>query len=138
MNSILQKIIDSLPEDERFPEDWEEEPIQGERQIIPATTIHQVKLTKTLLNHIIRWSSSRYNEYKKPEVVEIAYKILSGEWEDSIQVYSSGSYCECSAMTHTGTYLVNGPEQYIATVQEIWNPDTHVTDLHEIERWETK
>lgn len=133
MNSILAKIIDSC--DEKFPAGWEtEETPRGERRIVPTCNATTAKLSKSFLNKFIKWSSSRYNEYKKAEVVDAAYKILSGEWEDSVQVYHSGSFCQCSTMTETGTYLVHGPEKYIAKIKEVWNPETRVSDLIQIER----
>jgi hypothetical protein len=99
--------------------------------------IIKTKLTKSFLNKTIKWSTSRYNVMKKPDVINEIVKgmnngglwitdfketyqykyqtrditplkgmerieYLKTEWE-----YSSGSYCECSSMTTTGTYFVN-------------------------------
>lgn len=38
------------------------------------------KLTKTALNDYLQWTSSRYNEYKKGEVVDIAHKMMLGNY----------------------------------------------------------
>jgi hypothetical protein len=34
----------------------------------------EVKLNKSILNSIIKWSSSRYNSYKKKDVVDRIHK----------------------------------------------------------------
>ena len=75
-----------------------------------------VRLTKSALNRFILWTTSRYNEMKKPEVVkEILGAMKQGElripiWQAEIQdyrhevytrkVYKPGTFCSCSAMTH--------------------------------------
>ena len=53
-----------------------------------APEYDQVKLTKTNINEYIKWSTSRYNEYKKKQVVDWSHAILSGDrwqilWKDS-------------------------------------------------------
>lgn len=91
----------------------------GSIQVLNVDTIPS-KITKSWLNKIISWSSSRYESWKKGEVVD---HILTGlkqgysirkTWKDGevvdIHDYSdyfhSGSYCECSSMTRKGTYYV--------------------------------
>lgn len=42
-----------------------------------------VKLTRRAIAEFIRWSRSRYNDYKKTEVVDLAYRMLrdGGRWQ---------------------------------------------------------
>jgi hypothetical protein len=64
-----------------------------------------MKANKTNLRQLIDWSSSRYNEWKKDEVVFKAQKILqSGEGR---AVWTTGSYSERG---HLGgwTWTVDG------------------------------
>jgi hypothetical protein len=65
-----------------------------------------MKLTKSFLNKFIKWSGSRYNQYKKVVVIKI---ILEGFSQNRTgkQLFSSGSYCPCSSMTGLYDYLVD-------------------------------
>jgi hypothetical protein len=65
-----------------------------------------MKLTKTFLNKFIIWSNSRYNEYKKFQVINF---ILNGfkEGRTGKHYFSCGSYCPCSSMTGVADYLVD-------------------------------
>jgi hypothetical protein len=131
---ILDKILSEYDEQE------EPEIIttagRGERQIIPTDNIIVAKLSKSRVSKFIKWSSSRYNAYTKSEVVRMAMDILNDDWHEHTIVVSSGSYCPSSTMTRTGTYLINGPEHYIASGKEVWNSETHVDDFYETERIE--
>lgn len=66
----------------------------------------KVKLTKTFLNKFIKWSTSRYNEYRKIDVIKIIFKGFT-EGKTGKEIYGSGSYCQCSAMTGLYDYLVD-------------------------------
>lgn len=50
-----------------------------------------IKPTKTNLNKIIKWSTSRYNEYKKKDVVNIIYDAIKNK--ENIEL-GTGSYTE--------------------------------------------
>ena len=65
-----------------------------------------IKLTKLFLNKFIVWSRSRYNEYKKWQVIKI---ILNGikEGRTGNKIFSSGSYCPYSNMTGYGDYIID-------------------------------
>lgn len=80
------------------------------------------RLSKSFLNKIIKWSSSRYETWKKHEVVEhILFGMKNGghtkkHYDDKMNIiektfttdyFHSGSYCECSSMTRKGTYYVD-------------------------------
>lgn len=43
----------------------------------------EVKLTRRAIAEFIRWSRSRYNDHKKTEVVDLAYRMLrdGGRWQ---------------------------------------------------------
>lgn len=49
--------------------------------------------TKTELNKLIKWSSSRYNDYKKVDVINDILKIIDSG-QDAEKEYTTGSYCE--------------------------------------------
>jgi hypothetical protein len=49
--------------------------------------------TKTELNKLIKWSSSRYNDYKKVDVVIDILKVIDSG-RDTEKEYTTGSYCE--------------------------------------------
>jgi len=65
-----------------------------------------MKLTKTFLNKFIKWTTSRYNEYHKSEVINI---ILNGfiNNRQGKRVFRAGSYCPCSSMTGLYDYLID-------------------------------
>lgn len=57
------------------------------------TEIVTIKANKTTLNNLIGWSSSRYNEMKKKQVIEdIIFRVEKGE--DCMVEYRSGVYSE--------------------------------------------
>jgi hypothetical protein len=49
--------------------------------------------TKTELNKLIKWSSSRYNNYKKADVVNDILRVVDSG-QDTEKEYTTGSYCE--------------------------------------------
>lgn len=51
-----------------------------------------MKMTKTNLRKIVDWSSSRYSEWKKDEVIDAMYKILREE--NGSRGWTTGSYSE--------------------------------------------
>lgn len=115
------------------PQEEKEEYVRGESQVIDTDNVHTVKLTKSLLNRVMVWSTSRYNIFKKSDAVALAYSMLKNR--DGFQVFESGSYTQCSDMTHTGTYVVDGENGYIAVTKIVWNKETHNDDYHLIEKW---
>lgn len=69
-----------------------------------------MKATKTNLKKLVDWSSSRYNEYRKSDVIDSMHSILqSGE---GAKTWSTGSYSERG---HLGgwTWRVDGAAQTI-------------------------
>ena len=55
--------------------------------------MQNIKANKTNLNKIIKWSSSRFNEYKKSEVIDrILQAIKKGE--DYEQRFGTGAFTE--------------------------------------------
>jgi hypothetical protein len=82
-----------------------------------------MKLTKTFINKFIIWTSSRYNERKKPSVIKeimegmnnngiISYKRNEAntdwiEYKETKRIYHSGSYCPCSSMSGGYDYVVD-------------------------------
>lgn len=80
------------------------------------------RLSRSFLNKIIKWSSSRYESWKKHEVIEWIYTAMQNggyqqrRFNDKNEIeevklttdyFHSGSYCECSSMTRKGTYYVD-------------------------------
>jgi len=62
--------------------------------------MNRVKTNKSTLNKLIFWSSSRYNEWRKRDVIEdIIYRVERGD--DCKVEYKSGVYSEGA---HTGRY----------------------------------
>ena len=51
------------------------------------------RFTKSELNTCITWSSSKYNQYKKSEVIESILKLQDSD-EDGERIYSCGSWTE--------------------------------------------
>lgn len=49
--------------------------------------------TRTELNKLIKWSNSRYNDYKKADVVNDIIRIIESK-QDVEKVYETGSFCE--------------------------------------------
>jgi len=81
-----------------------------------------VGLNRNFLNKVIKWSSYRYETWKKKEVVEHIFKAMNEKgfkqkrYNDKKEIeevtittdcFHSGSYCECSSMTRKGTYYVD-------------------------------
>lgn len=75
--------------------------------------MQKIKLNKSNLNKIIKMSSSRYNTHSKKSNVEFILKCMNQGFykmgDDIVEemFFTSGSYCECSAMTRSGEYIVN-------------------------------
>lgn len=79
---------------------------------ICPTVNYAPKLTKTILRQFIQWTSSRFNDYRKDQIVEKAHDILtSGE---RVTIFTCGVYSARSDGAQFGAYLINGPEHYIA------------------------
>jgi len=77
--------------------------VHGERGA--GSDVERLPLTKRNLNKIIKFSSSRYNEYKKSEVVERAFQLLTGTYKNPYEpnkkkmVFTSGSYTQSGSMS---------------------------------------
>lgn len=72
-----------------------------------------LNLTKSNISKIIKWTTSKYNEYKKDEVVKLAYHILySGKGS---RVFKSGAYTPSSVHMSAiyPDYLVDGKSMTI-------------------------
>ena len=55
--------------------------------------MEKIKCTESALNKIITWSSSRYNAWKKSDVIkDIIFRVETGD--DCVTEYSSGCYSE--------------------------------------------
>jgi hypothetical protein len=96
--------------------------------------MNEIKLNKSNLNKIIKWSTSRYNVCSKKRAIEWALKCLNdGFYEIADEkrysiILSSGSYCECSAMTTTGEYVIDLKEKIIREVT--LNLENEVEKIH--------
>ncbi len=67
----------------------------------------RIKPTKANLNKIIQWSTSRYNEYRKGEVIDIILANIANQGKGPIRrEFSAGGYTPSSAMTRSGSYLL--------------------------------
>jgi len=102
----------------------------------------KVKLTKTFLNKAIKWSSSRYEPWKKKDVVEHIYKAMSNEgaevisegWHEKIitqkpnDLFHSGSYCQSGSLTRHGTYYVDYEKKVLLDIQD--NHSGEIVKIH--------
>lgn len=74
-------------------------------------------IKKSALSKFIKWSTSRYNNYKQSQVVDIAYEMLAtgkdSNTDKTIRVFTCGTYTENTGWGY-GAYLINGTERYIA------------------------
>ena len=71
--------------------------------------MEKLKITKTSINKILKWTSSRYNT-RKVDAVSTAYEVLkAGEGKIILWsgVYTDGGSANC------GSYLVDGDEGVI-------------------------
>lgn len=82
-------------------------------------TVMEIKANKTNLNKIIKWSTSRFNEYKKSEVIEY---ILSDfkKGKDVKKTYGTGSYSESGNLA--GWRYVFTIKNKKATLERFPNP----------------
>lgn len=62
-----------------------------------------IKPTKTNLNKIVQWSSSKFNDYRKAEVVGLIFASIQGG-NDTIDEYSCGTYSEATGGRGVGDY----------------------------------
>ena len=90
------------------------------------------KLTKSALNKFIKWTTSRYNEMSKPQAVQFAYDLLSGDRNDyETCLIECGSYTPSSDMACGGRYFINVQEKSIASVRAYWNTKTREYEILE-------
>lgn len=61
------------------------------RTLILNNVVVQIKASKSNLRSIISFSSSRFNEYKKSEVIDLILKYLD-ENNDVVEEFISGTY----------------------------------------------
>jgi hypothetical protein len=99
----------------------EVENILKERQMFEDNKRIRKRLTKTALNEIIRWSNSRYETFKKFEVVNEIYqglkdgKRISNDGKEILrEKWYSGAYCQGSNMNRKGEYFVDYKEGILA------------------------
>ena len=95
--------------------------------------MEEIKLNKSNLNKIIKWSTSRWNNFKKSDVVELIIKgmnegKLNGQTE---YLFHSGSYCECSSMSRFSEYVVNFENK---TIIECWTEELDDEPGYKIEK----
>ena len=64
----------------------------------------EVKNTKTFLNKTLVWSSSRYNEYKKKDVIDFIYNIKK-EQHNFITSFDTGGFVD-NGRNRCGSYIV--------------------------------
>ncbi|WP_299994528.1 hypothetical protein [uncultured Clostridium sp.] len=66
------------------------------RSLILNNVVIQIKPSKSSLRSIIKYSSSKFNEYKKEEVIDIILKSLNEEITDYIiaKQFISGTYTQ--------------------------------------------
>ncbi len=65
--------------------------------LIPKIIAEEVKANKTNLNKIIKWSTSRFNEYRKGDVIEIILNKIK-EGKDYKQRFGTGSFAESGSL----------------------------------------
>lgn len=119
----------------------ERELTNGEVQQITLTP-EPIRLTKTALNKMIKWSSSRYESWKKKEVVNHILKSMNdghsycseyvnGEWK-KVPTYNdyfhSGSYCESGSLTRHGTYYIDYKARVLIDCSD--NHSGEITKVH--------
>jgi hypothetical protein len=81
-------------------------------------TSNKLKPTKTKIGQILSpWSSSRANEYSKATAVEIALKILIGDYHIDKITFQTGSFSPRSRCTG-GSWLVDGNRKVIEQLGE--------------------
>ena len=95
--------------------------------------MNEIKLNKSNLNKIIKWSTSRYNNFKKSDVIELIIKgmnegILNGREE---YLFHSGSYCECSSMSRFSEFAVDFKTK---TIIECWTDEIPEEPGYEISK----
>lgn len=65
-----------------------------------------IKPTKTDLNKVISWSTSKWNEYKKKEVIERILYHINSEYDLIEEEYRTGSYTTSGSLRGWGYKLV--------------------------------
>ena len=85
-----------------------------------------LKITKQNISKIIQWSPSRYNMWRKHDVVKLAMEILlKGEGRE---VFTSGNYTEAGCGICKGEYLVDGPSRSIQIGEFISREEFRATE----------
>lgn len=91
-----QKYLESEEYKAKLAKEAEENRKREEREYRNQLTTYyptneKIKLTKTNLNKIVQWTSSRYNPMRKADVVTDIYKRAKAK-EDCVKVYGAGRY----------------------------------------------
>lgn len=80
-------------------------------QIIRESDLIEVKPTKKDLKKILKWTSSKFNEYKKNEVIEQILKNL--DKDNCYEIFNVGSYTEKNGRGTNYIFIKEGNEAYI-------------------------
>lgn len=70
-----------------------------------------VKPTKTNINKIVKWTSSKFNDYRKKDVVDWVYRVSREPNENYLKLFECGAYSDASSRKNASNH---GFHQHVA------------------------
>ena len=89
-------------------------------ELIKNSNLTVVKPTKRLLKEILKWTSSKYNEYTKEEVINIIFKRLS-ENSNCFERFTVGTFTEKNGHGIDYIFIKEGNEAYLINQDNLNN-----------------
>ena len=79
--------------------------------IFSQTVDEYIKPTKSNITKIVKWTSSKFNDYRKKDVVNWVYDIVNNPFEGHLKLFECGA---CSDDSHNKKASNHGFDQYLA------------------------
>lgn len=81
-------------------------------ELIKSSDLLIAKPTKEALKEILKWTSSRYNEYKKNEAINIILDAIEND-EDIVEEFIAGTFTEMNGFGTHYIFIKHKNEAYL-------------------------
>ena len=70
-----------------------------------------IRSTKSNITKIVKWTSSKFNDYRKKDVVDWVYDVANNPSEEYLKLFECGAYSDISRSKNASNH---GFDQYLA------------------------